>query len=545
MPQPIVFQRAPLVQAKALPLNPGQVLPAGELPAALLALVPENVPLRCLEGAVRVSALTDSADAVGRIGAALQAQLDTQREDGSFPLAFADALAVARAAWFRAMADGSRTLFAAVNRWLGWAGAHYEEIAAELAVRHAPADLAELLVMNYRQLGSQGALRLLARIRRDADDWATRLGAFAVDRPADGEQLRQKLLEAPEEERTYWEDQAAISDPVRLAEGFRAVHAFSLYSGNRSEAEAGGKAWTRLQRWHGAVCGGVTGADCLGGRSPAAAIDPAAVGAWLEALAPYAADGEAWAAEGIEQILCSALPAVLRRGAFAVNQTDGKTTPVDARALGHLARGYAAAALAAVAAEPDGCAVRYLMPGVCGLRVRDQRFRLKIGRTADGMVLTVHPDSPAPMCLTLRVPAWLTGPAAALNGAVCAVPVNGECVLDQTWHDGDRVTLTGKPALRITEGHHQSRAVFLGAALMALPVKADEPFAYALASAGTDEDGRVVASLIPVNGWRLRDGLPADVPVLPAAAGDAVERELIPFACLDSGIAVFAGVRAS
>lgn len=544
MPQPIVFQRAPLVRAQALPLNPGQVLLTEESGRLLFSRVPAEIPPCCLEGFVRLAACVSDPEIDTRADAAVHAALKDQREDGALPGTPAEALAAVRAAWFRAMASGDRALFAAVSRWLGWAGAHYDELIAAPEIRRHPADLAELLVMHYRQLGTQGALRLLAKLRRDADDWASRLGGFSVDRPADAEQLERALAEASDADRPYWENLAELSSPVCLAEGLRAAHCLSVYSGNRSEAEAGERVWSRLQRWHGAACGGVTGVGFLQGRSPAARIDPAAVGAWLEALAPCAADGADWAAEGLERLLTDALPAVIARGAFAVNQTGGAAAPISDRALGMLLRGCAAAAHAAVAAEPEGFAVRFCLPGACGLRVGDVRVRLRITREADGMAVALHPDRGVKLRLTVRVPDWLTGASVRLNGAVCGQIADGRCVLEQTFTDGDRVTVTGEPALRIESGYHQSRTVRLGPALLALPAAEDEAFAYALVSAERGEDGQVTAVLTPVEGWRRKDGRPADVPVLPARAGEDVRRTLVPFAQAASGMAVFAGVRA-
>ncbi|MBQ6175390.1 MAG: glycoside hydrolase family 127 protein [Clostridia bacterium] len=541
MPQPIIFQRAPLVQSEALPLNPGQVLLTGELFEQILSSVPEHLTPDCLEGAVRLSACGADAQAQAAVSAALQAQIGTQAEDGSFPLSMTESLAVCRAAWFQAMESGDRGLFSAVNRWLNWLGGHYELLQSEAAILRRPADLAELLLLNYRQLGTQGALRLLARLRRDAEDWASRLGSFSLDRPVNRRQMEEGLAQADSAQRAYWERMAELSDPAVLADGFRAVHCFSRYSGNRTEAEAGERAWSRISRWHGVACGGVTGVDRLAGKSPAALIGPDAAGAWMEALAPYAADGESWAADALERILVNALPAVTGRGACAVNRIPDGEKAAAPTVTGRLLRGFAAAAQAAVAAETDGCTVRAALPGVYGLLVNGERVRLRITCAHDALTVGIHPDHPAKMRLTVRVPAWMEQVHITLNGAECGTVRDGSCTLEQTWRDGDRLTVSFTRALRVESGYHQSLAVYDGPVLMALPVQAGEPWAFCLAGAGRKEEGGVEAELIPVEGWRAADGQPADVPVLPKHCGESVRRTLVPFASPDAGMAVFAG----
>lgn len=532
MPRKPVFERTPLVRRVQLPLSDGMLRAEDPLAASLLKRLPETMPTEALEGAVRLSACLGADPEACPAAAAVREAVKRQREDGALPDGIAGSVALARAAWALAGWSGERSLAEAVIRWLGWLAARYDEVVTDADLRDRPADLAELLTEVYRATGLQGALRLLARLRRDVTDWSTILNTFSLDRPYRESPVSGEGAEALRQR------QRLLADPTVLADALRGVRCLAEYSGNGTEHEAGERGWQRISRWHGQVCGGTSAAPLLGGRSPRAEIRPAAVGAWAECLAGYAAAGEAWAMNPLEHLAVNALPVAGRLQCFSVNGKPGPET-ADAESLGRLMRGWAAVLSASACVRPGGLSL---------LCCRDMAFvwtdgaeslRVRVRRCAGEVQMAFAAEKPVRMNLSLRIPDWMiNGTVAICGGDPEDVKAETSWAATREWRDGDTLRLTYGTALTAEDGYHQGRAVYHGAELMTwpaenaagYPVLAGEPFA---------RDGRVFAALCVSDA-----SVGADVPVLPRLKGESFEAELQPFAAVREGIAVFAGLQA-
>ena len=534
-----IFDRAPLVRRSALPVPAGQIRCGAPWIAETLGRLPDPIPACCLEGAVRLASLAPDAPEAARVREALSAALKAQAPDGGFPGSAEDALCAARAAWHGFLWLGDRAMLTAVADFLGWAAAHYDEWIGRSGLRMRPADLIGLALDFYRQTGAQGCLRLLARLRRDAVDWSSRLRTFSLTRSAERE-----ADGADEATRAYLNEQA---DPVLLADGMRGVLCMSEYSGNQTEAETGAMAWPKIKRWHGAVCGGTSASPLLDGLSPSAVIDPASVGAWAETMAAYAAAGEEWAAEEAERLLHNALPVALRGKPFAVNQLPGdlragELTP-DHEALGRLMRGAAALLGAAVLQTREGLRVLYAPEhaAAIGLYADGKRVRMTLGGGPVRRAIRLQPEEKASFAVELRVPGWAEGAAAAVCGEKTPCEAGKTLAIRREWSPDDTLVLDSDPALKLCPAWHSGLYAARGPLVLGLADPDPEKWALGLAEDGA-ADGALRAA--GVKGWKLRGGQPDGVPVLPERTDGEETFEPAPFAAMRTRITVFPRVKA-
>ena len=526
MAESSLFERTPLVARTCLPMQ------AGQLRTVSLPKIPDDpIPVCCLEGAVRIASYSGDAASAERVIKQLNDRLAVQKPDGSFELALTEALSLIRAAWHAYLWKKEKAYLTSAANFLSWTAEHYEAVISDREIRLHPADLIELAIGFYRVTGTQGSLRLLAKLRRDATDWSVRLRTFDTTRPVQA-------------------DDPALTEEIRdslrgdsLADGLRGVQIMSEYSGNGTETQTGAFSWPKISRWHEAVCGSTTGAAYLAGTSPAAVLDPSVAGAWAEAVAESASSGEAWAADEAEKLYINAMPAATEGNLFAVNQLP-KTHPEKKNAVtdGRILRGAAALLSSALLKLPDGFRVLFAAPVTCGIVVEGQRLLVAVQEEKNAWVIRLQPENPVEFKAQLRVPSWAKDACVSVNDSRPEPCKPGSIhTIQRKWNPGDVIRMQFEPEIRIVQTHHQGKCVFLGPRLMSLPAAA-EKWAYALETAWI-ENGKVHAKLLPVRGWKLKNGQPADVPVLPETAGEPVERILTPFAETQSRISVFAGCR--
>lgn len=270
------------------------------------------------------------------------------------------------------------------------------------------------------------------------------------------------------------------------------------------------------------------------------------------AVRPALNEKNEWAYAALERMAFNAMPATLQGDTLAAFQrVNALNAQVDesvcfwmndnhaARALNRMARGYAALASSVVTVRADGADVNLYMPGRFAVPVEDELLIFTMKATGKAAELTVHCKRETEATVRLRIPAWSRSTEVMVNHADSHQEVkNGMMSFDRTWHDGDVITLTFDQTLYVEDGHHQGKAIYRGPVLMALPV-ADDNWRQAFVAACEDEN-RVVAKLASVKEWKVKDGVPADLPVLPEA-GDAAEFALAPYARTAARIALFPG----
>lgn len=557
MPLKPIFDKAPLTVMTAQPLRAGLVRSDNAAMAKLYALTANANEPAALEGAFRLACIVTAKPADEPVTAKIRALLSTQKEDGSFALSFTDSIALLRAAWALYEYEARKPLLDHMARWCAFAAKNWDDLMADDAVWSYSADLLELLENLYRVTGKAAVLNLCERAATQTMGWSSVLNTVSSQRPTGKsitiEELKNGMLMEADTREGYYSRFARINHAASLAEGARSTMAKGWYSGSATELNATRNGWERLYRHHGAVCGGLTSDEMLEGTSPAAAVSTAALGAWAEALVAAAMNDQSdWAFNALERMAFNAMPACLQGDVLAafqrINTLTAENPEADCfavsadhaqRALINLARGYAALASAAVTARADGASVNMYIPGRYAVPVEEELLILSVSASANGATITAHCKNDVKTALRLRMPAWSRTTEVELNGAASNAEVkNGVMVFERTWHDGDVITLTFEQTLTVEGGHHQGKYVLRGPVLMAIP--ADDHWQASLLSA-SQADNRVVAEMIPVNGWKKHGANPADIPVLPEAEGEIFQQTMQPYARMTARIALFPG----
>lgn len=552
MPLKPIYGKAPLTEMKALMLRPGQVRMADDRLRKAYALCcawGEERPA-LWEPAFRLAAVLTEDAQNEPVARWIAEALDKQEDSGALPVALIEALHVMRAAWAMYEAAPERALLERMMRWCGWLSAHWDEAEACAELRVRPADLMGLLCDLYRVTGKKGLTALCKRLRYVGMDWSGILHTFAVQRPMkriiSAAELAEGMAAEAGEEAGFYTRQYLTCHGETLADGARASLMNAAYSGNKHEATAAMEGWEKISRWHGAVCGGITADETLGGASPSCAVDAACLGAWAEAFAAQLeADDAIWARDALEVLLANGLSAVWQEGelipfqrvnglwancgtedCYRVHEGDEQAV----RVLVRVARGWSAAAYTAVSSCPAGVKVNLYMPGSYTVKLAGVTVRLEVFGAKGDYTITVHAKQPVKAALSLAVPFWAEDARIRVNDERADEgPMGRQLTLERTWQAGDTVHISFARALRMKEGYHQSVAVFYGAEMMAYPAK-EQQWAVALCGAPFLRDGQVVAPLARIPGWKAEHGVPGDLPVRPMMTGKLFEAVLTPYA---------------
>lgn len=554
MPLKPIYEKSPLVALKELPLRPGQVRVVNEKMDQLYALACGCIDQPMMwEGLFRLACVLKAKPMEEAVAEKINAALAQQGEDGGLPMEVDASVAVMRAALAMYELDAKRPLLEKLVAWCAWLAENWDAVLSCAAVRTHAADLMELLQTLYRVTGKKAILSLCDKLRQQAMDWSGILHTFAVQRPMNRVTAWKDMeagLEAEEgSEAGFYTRQYLTCHGESLADGLRSATLNGLFSGNGMELSAAKTGWEKISRYHGAVCGGVTADETIGGRSPACAVDAASLGAWAEAFAGVDSE-ETWAYEAIEILLANGLPAALNgdklipfqrvnglaancgtKDCYHVHEGDEQVL----RALNRLCRGWAKAASSAVTVSAKGLSVNLYMPGRYAVPMADGACVVTI---TDGVV-KFSAKKTVKATLRLRVPAWTEDACITVNDEGGMEGHAGSWLtIDRTWQDGDVVKVDFAKAIRVGSGHHQSACVRYGAQVMAY-VPTEELWNVALCGEPVLEDGRVFAQVKRVPDWRKRGSLPADLPVLPHAEGECVKVELVPYAEAPCRIALF------
>lgn len=561
MPLKPIFDKAPLTAMTCQALRPGMVRSEHLKLKHLAALLADDTTPQALEPAFRLACLLQADPDQSAAAAAIRRTLAAQKEDGSFDMPLCDAVAALRACWALYEYEARKPLLEHIARWCTWAVQNWEAIVEDDALWANPADLLELLEHLYRVTGKAAILSMVNRMSKQSMNWAGVLNTISMQRPTmreiEREELDARLADVNADNREgYYQRFVRVNSPEMLADGARASLARGWISGSATELNATRTGWEKLQRHHGAVCGGLTSDELLEGTSPSAAVSSAAVGAWAEALCSAATVRQGdWAFDAVERIALNAMPDCIcedgvrpfqRVNALQENPGEQDCFFVTAgharRALYRMARGCAAVAAAAVMARQDGFAVNMFIPGRYQVPVGDAALMLTLRMVSGECTIQVSCKQPVKAIARLRVPAWTRNTEITINGVESDAgrDASAACMtIERTWNDGDVIAVTLEESLRVEEGHHQGRYVLRGARVMCLPV--ENEWAYALVSVTEGEEG-IEALVDRVAGWKSKGCVPADVPVLPAPSGDAPVRvKLVPYAGAGARIAFFPG----
>lgn len=550
-----IFDKAPLLSLSSLPLRPGQARAALPQLKALYALTDAAEAQPALwEGVFRLACVVKAHPMEEPVVNWIRNAMAHQAEDGSLPGPVSDQVALLRAAWAMYEHDAKRPLLEKLALWCGWACEHWEAVLSDQQVRVSPADLMGLMQDLYRVTGKKPLLHLCERLRAEAMDWSGALHTFAVQRPLKRiiawDELARGMQDEEGRESGFYTRQYLTCHGETLADGLRSSLMSGRFSGSGTELSAPQVGWEKISRYHGAVCGGVTADETLGGASPSCAVDASSLGAWAEA---FAAAQDQWAYDALDVLLHNGLPTCIgHEGVVALQRVNSLAADAGTddcyhirdnaglRALNRLCRGYAAAVSSAVTPRPDGLSVNLYVPGRYAVPTAEGTIVLNVAGDGGSWAITVHARQPIKAVIRLRVPGWTDEAAVNVSGR----DIGDDCVgmsiaLDRTWQDGELIAIRFSHKPRVLDGYHQSACVMLGNQVMALPA-AEGVWNVALCGEPTmTEDGHVTAPFKRVPVWTRRDAVPVDLPVRPETEGDAFTATLTPYADTPCRIAVF------
>ncbi len=564
MPLKPIYEKAPLKALKTLPLRPGQAsVRYGALEQLLsLALREEKVEEQpaLWEGIFRASCVTGQRGENLPVSQWIANALEAQSETGELPgRSMEDSVAVMRAAFALYEYDARRPMLEKLLKWCGYVAANLNDILENTAaIRQCSADLMELLEQLYRVTGKKALLGLCEKLRRQCMDWSGILHTFAVQRPMSRvtpwADMEAGLEAEGGNEQGFYTREYLTCHGEHLADGARSAVLNGLYSGNGMELSAAQVGREKVTRYHGAVCGGVTCDGMIGGTSPSACVDAAALGAWAEALCVTSASGnDLWAAETLDIMATNAIPKAVRGGELhCLQRVNGLSDECGLygvyhaeadrriRGLNRLLRGCAAICSNAVMMRRDGLEVQLYFPGKYTAATENGTISLEISAEAGHATVTVSVRQETKAALRLRIPIWAGNVQVLVNGEAPKAVASGEkLLLDRVWHKGDVISCNFERTLRVLPGHHQSNYVMLGNTLLLMPASAATTWAVAMMGEPTmGEDGTVRCPVASVPDWFRHGDVPADLPVLPKVQGETWEAELRPYAEA-TGIALF------
>lgn len=561
MPQKAVLSRLPLMDARYSALSRGQVrTDARELAELYQALAKEENDPVTWEALFSLACLTTAhpmEEAVsGRI---LNAMGKT--ENGAFPVETDQQLPAARAVLAVYEYTATREILKRLAAWCRWLEADWDKVQNRRWVRVQSADLMEFLVRFYRITGLKAMLRLCAKLRSAAMDWTTILHSFQRRSILNRDEMEPEAeaLFSKEEypEIDLFATQYLAGHAELLADGVRYTAFSAMYSGNGQEITAGEKGWEYMKKYHTAACGGTTGDVFLAGSGTEKGIHPAATAAWAEALTAQARlNANPRMMTDLVRLVYNALADCLNQPGTAcrvVNIQDAagkvfcfdpeKDPARDTRILARLARAAALVWQNAIGVSAEGIQLNYLLPGRYMVSTGGENAVLLAERDA----LHIRCRQPAGMTLDVFCAGTETaeialqcgnGPEKPAETGEMTARGGGMLRIRRTWDNLDTLVFHQKEKIYTEETHHRGLCIMIRNRVMALNVQ-DAEYRYAACGAPFIRNGQAFVPVQRIARWPAKDGIPTDIPVLPAGIGDVISAPLTPYAETPGRIAVF------
>lgn len=609
------FARAPLAPGRFAPLPAGAVTARGEMRDRLIALR-SGLLSRCeslfphtgsksawfggelasgmdaanvLEGALLTSSLLGDEELRRASLRLCDAVLSGQREDGSFGAE--DESFAARGRMLRALVaaysmTGDKRMLTFMLRYMKFLRDALETTPLSADEAMHVSDTMEAGVFLYNVTGQKAILSVLSTLMAQGADYTSLYSAFPyrtpVSRTLDDAELRRAL--AGEKEDGYAHHLLRTADAANLCEGLRASALCAVLTGSGKHLAAPEKGLARMNKSHGAVCGGITGDPLLAGAHPSrgvTAVSLCELAASLELLLSCPA-GEL-AADQLDALMYNGVAAAFApdlRSVQPIQQANQVRVSRDARfpLSGDTANLFSledsktlCALLAAwprfaasqwLLSRDDGlyaagyapCQVRYRLAGAA------VRLNVESRYPASGSVrITVGLSQSAAFPLHLRIPSWAKGATAAIEGEIIPAQAGTILTINRQWNDGDELLLTLPMTTELLPGFHQAVSVARGPLRFAyvpahdrtegadgrVSLSAREGFGIALCrdaglSAEETEDGVVLrASGVTVPAWGMRGGSCDQPPITVSEQGERVDVTLVPYAASPIRLSLF------
>ena len=609
------FARAPLAPGRFAPLPAGAVTARGEMRDRLIALR-SGLLSRCeslfphtgvksawfggelasgmdaanvLEGALLTSSLLGDEELRRASLRLCDAVLSGQREDGSFGAE--DESFAARGRMLRALETaysmtGDKRMLTFMLRYMKFLKDALETAPLSADEAMHVSDTMEAGVFLYNVTGQKAILSVLSTLMAQGADYTSLYSAFPyrtpVSRTLDDAELRRAL--AGEKEDGYAHHLLRTADAANLCEGLRASALCAVITGSGKHLAAPEKGLARMNKSHGAVCGGITGDPLLAGAHPSrgvTAVSLCELAASLELLLSCPA-GEL-AADQLDALMYNGVAAAFApdlRSVQPIQQANQVRVSRDARfpLSGDTANLFSledsktlCALLSAwprfaasqwLLSRDDGlyaagyapCQVRYRLAGASVRLNVESRYpvsgsiRISVG-LSQSIAFPMH----------LRIPSWAKGATAAVAGEILPAQAGTILTINRQWNDGDELLLTLPMTTELLPGFHQAVSVARGPLRFAyvpahdrtegadgrVSLSAREGFGIALCrdadlSAEETEDGVVLhASGVTVPGWGMRGGSCDQPPITVSGQGERVDLTLVPYAASPIRLSLF------
>ena len=603
------FARAPLAPGRFAPLPAGAVTAKGSLHDRLVSLragllsrcasifpacgaasvwyggaEAGGMPAADLLEATLLTASLLGDEELRREGLRLAMRVaDAQREDGSFGAE--DETFAARGRMLRALtwaysASGEKRLLTFMLRYMKYLRDTLPESPLSAQDAMHTADTLEAGIFLYNVTGQKAILSVLMTLVSQGADSTSLFHAFPYRTPISRTISAEALLDAlkDEDEGGYYHHLLRTADGANLCEALRASALCGVLTGSAKHLSAPEVGIVRLNKAHGAACGGVTADPLLAGTHPSRGVS-------AKSLCELAASLETMLSCPSGEHGADQLETVIYNGVAAAFAPDGRSIqPIQQANQTLLSRAerfplsHDGAGLFALEDSASLCALLAALPRFAQhqwMLSRDEGFaaigyapcsvRYRIGEAAvqlhvesrypeSGSVrIRLSLDRSAAFPIHLRIPEWAQGACAAVAGDVLRGQAGSFLTINRQWHDGDEILLTLPMSVRTLPLYHQAVCVARGPLRFAYApetmqsgetLSAKAPFGAAIVTsepmeAQETQDGVVIrARLRTLTNWGMRGASCDQPPMADAGTGEAFDAELVPYASAQIRLAV-------
>lgn len=599
------FARAPLAPGRFAPLPAGAIAAQGALRERLISLragllsrcaslFPETgeqsawfggdlpgtiAAADALEASLLTAALLgdeelrrDSLRLVGRV-------VDAQREDGSF--GGAQASFAARGRMLRALCaaysmSADKRVLTFMLRYMKYLRdqLRVSPLSAEEAMHTA--DTLEAGILLYNVTGQKAILSVLMMLVSQGADYTSLLHAFPYRAPVSRTMSAEDILRAlkAEDESGYTHHLLRQTRGDHLCEGLRASALCGVLTGSGKHLSAPEAGLARMNKAHGAACGGITADPQLAGAHPSRGVSALSVcelAASLETLLSCPA-GE-HGADQLETLLYNAVDAAFSpdgRGVQPMQQANqvllshAPRFPLSGEDDGLFGLSDARTLCALLSAWPRFVQHQWMLSrddGLCAMGYAPCRVSYRLGDTpvrvnvasrypdSGSIRISVHVKESAAFPIHLRIPAWAKGASAAICGDILPGTPGAFLTVNRQWHDGDEILLTLPMAPVTLPSFHQAVSVQRGPLRFcyapeaesgaeggAFALRAKEGFGVALLGRSPIEVKETESGVtlrvkgIRVPRWGLRASSCDQPPIALGETGETIPLELVPYA---------------
>ena len=406
------------------------------------------------------------------------------------------------------------------------------------------ADTLECGVFLYNITAQKAILSVLMTLIAQGADYTTLFHSFPYRPPISRTMSEEALYEALscEGENGYAHHLLRTSNAANLCEGLRFSSFAAQITGSGKHLSAAETGLARMNKSHGAVCGGISGDPLLAGVHPSRGVS-------AKALCELAASLETLLACPAGEHMADQLDSLMYNGVAAAIAPDGRSvqgvqqanqakltraarfplsahhaslfTLEDSETLSALLAAWPRyAASQWLLSRDDGlyaasyapCQVRYRLAGAA------VRLNVESQYPISGSVrITVNLDRSAAFPLHLRIPAWAEGATAAVSGDIIPAASGTVLTINRQWSDGDELLLTLPMTAERKVCYHQAVCVTRG------------PLAFADAPAfETADDANGASAMQAKKGFGMALAQDADIETV--LTGDGVELRTMGYA---------------